>query len=67
MLISDAQQDLRRAYVGGGPGVMVSGVVWLVATFIQSTRGVGAGFTALFLGGMLIYPIAKLACRTVFT
>lgn len=45
---------------------MVSGAVWLVATFIQNTRGVGAGFTALFLGGMLIYPIAKLVCRTVF-
>lgn len=66
MLISEAQQDLRRAYVGGGPGVMTSGVVWLAATWAQHTRGVGAGFAALFFGGMLIFPVAKLLCRAIF-
>jgi hypothetical protein len=66
MLISDAQQDLRRAYVGGGPGVMISGFVWLLAAFIQHNRGVGPGFVSLFLGGMLIFPITKLLCRSVF-
>ena len=29
MLIADAQEDLRRAYLGGGPGVLTSGFVWL--------------------------------------
>lgn len=66
MVISDAQQDLRRAYVGGGPGVIISGVVWLAASFIQSTQGVSAGFAALFFGGMLIFPVSKLLCRAVF-
>ena len=66
MLISDAQLDLTRAYVGGGPGVMISGIVWMGATFIQHTQGIGSGFAALFLGGMLIYPLTKLVCRTVF-
>lgn len=66
MLISDAQRDLGRAYVGGGPGVVISGIIWLAATGIQHAKGVGAGFAALFFGGMLIFPIAKLLCRTAF-
>jgi hypothetical protein len=66
MLISDAQRDLRRAYVGGGPGVMISGLIWLVATVVQLKQGIGAGFTALFFGGMLIFPITKLLCRFLF-
>ena len=66
MLISEAQENLRRAYVGGGPGVAISGVVWLVAAWIQDTHGVGTGFAALFFGGMLIFPVTKLVCRTVF-
>lgn len=66
MGISDAQQDLRRAYVGGGPGVMISGFVWLVAAWIQHTQGVSAGFICLFFGGMLIFPVSKLICRAAF-
>jgi hypothetical protein len=66
MLISDAQQDLRRAYVGGGPGVIISGLVWLVATWTLHNRGVSVGFAALFFGGMLIFPLTKLVCRALF-
>ncbi len=66
MIISDAQKDLRRAYVGGGPGVLISGLIWVVATLVQHNQGVAAGFAALFFGGMAIFPCAKLVCRTVF-
>ena len=66
MRIAEAQHDLRRAYVGGGPGVILSGLVWLVAAAVERAHGVGAGFTALFFGGMLIFPLSKLACRAAF-
>lgn len=66
MIVSDAQHDLRRAYVGGGPGVMISGFVWLVATLVHLGQGVSTGFAALFLGGMLIFPCTKLVCRVIF-
>jgi hypothetical protein len=66
MQVSEAQQDLRQAYVGGGPGVVVSGAIWLAASWIQHSKGVGIGFAALFVGGMLIFPISKLLCRFVF-
>jgi hypothetical protein len=54
-----AQQDIRRAYVHGGPGAMVSGLVWAIATGAIAVRGTGVGFTTLFLGGMAIFPLSK--------
>ena len=66
MIILEAQRDIRRAYVGGGPGVLVSGCVWLAAALAQQWRGIGFGFAVLFLGGMLIFPVATLASRGLF-
>ncbi|MEO9132275.1 MAG: hypothetical protein ABI240_13830 [Sphingomonas sp.] len=66
MVISDAQRDLRRAYVGGGPGVLVSASIWFAAAFVQRAHGVGTGFAVLFLGGMMIFPVSKLLCRIAF-
>lgn len=62
MLIAEAQRDLRRAYVGGGVGVVISGLVWTAAAIVLRDRGVGPGFIALFVGGMLIFPLTKLVC-----
>ncbi len=66
MLVTDAQADLRRAYVGGGPGVLVSSAVWFIAAWVQQTKGIAPGFVALFIGGMAIFPGSKLICRLVF-
>lgn len=63
MTIEEAQADLRRAYVGGGPGAMVSGLVWLAAAGVLMARGVPAAFAALFFGGMLIFPVGLVVCR----
>ncbi|MBO6526230.1 hypothetical protein [Erythrobacter sp.] len=65
MLIVDAQADLRRAYTDGGPGVLISGLVWLAAWFAESRGGIPTGFAVLFFGGMLIYPLALLANRAL--
>lgn len=61
-----AQRELCRAYVGGAPGVFVSGIVWLVAGLIWLRSGVGPAFAALFVGGMLIVPVSLLLERSVF-
>jgi len=66
MIVSDAQRDIRRAYVGGGPGVVTSGAVWLAAALALQWRGTGFGFAVLLLGGMLIFPLSTLACRAIF-
>lgn len=63
MNLMDAQADMRRSYADGGPGVMVSGAVWLIAALVAASRGTGVGFAALFVGGMLIFPIGALIVR----
>lgn len=66
MEIIAAQRDLRRAYVGGGPGVFVSALVWFAAAAVERSQGVGTAFAILFFGGMLIFPLATLAARLLF-
>jgi hypothetical protein len=66
MLISDAQRDIDRAYVGGGPGITFSGLIWLAAAYTQSGHGTGVAFLVLFAGGMAIYPAGLLLSRYVF-
>ena len=66
MHIGEAQGDVRRSFVGGGPGVFVSGLVWCAAAIAEAQRGVGFGFAVLFFGGMLIFPLSLLVARVVF-
>jgi hypothetical protein len=66
MIISEAQRDIRRAYVGGGPGVVVSAIVWLGAGIVQHKSDATHAFAVLFFGGMFIYPISMLASRVLF-
>lgn len=65
MTLEEAQRDIRRAYAGGGPGAIISGLVWLAAAAVVGTSGVKAGFLALFLGGMLIFPLGLLVSRSL--
>jgi hypothetical protein len=66
MTVQEAQADLRRAYVGGGPGVFVSSLVWLSAALVERSRGIELAFAVLFFGGMLIFPLSSLLARQVF-
>lgn len=61
-----AQAELRASYMNGGPGAVVSGVVWLAAAIAATTWGTPTGFVVLFFGGMTIYPIGTLVVRRVF-
>ncbi len=64
--LSSAQQDLARAYAGGAPGVLVSGLVWLIAGAVWKFHGTMAAFAALFVGGMAIHPLGVLIERMAF-
>ena len=66
MTVDEAQSDIRRAYVGGGPGVLVSSLVWFAAGIVERVQGIPTAFAALFLGGMLIFPVSAIAARLVF-
>lgn len=61
--LADAQRDVRRTYVGGFFGQLVSGAVWLVAAAVGTWGSTGAAVATLWLGGMLIFPLTTLALR----
>ena len=65
MEIATAQLEIRRAYLRGGPGAIVSGIVWLVAGVGAAAYGVPIGFAFLFFGGMLIFPVATFILRVL--
>ena len=56
---------MRNAYVGGAPGVLASGVVWVIAGLIWLRLDVPHAFTVLFFGGMLIVPVALFIARVI--
>lgn len=59
MNLDDAQKNMRDAYVGGGPGMLVSGIVWVIAGAVGQFVGVQAAVLTLFFGGMLIVPVSQ--------
>lgn len=60
------QADLRRAYLGGGLGAVVSGLVWLTAAVTATVAGTATGYAALFFGGFLIFPLGTLVEKLLF-
>lgn len=66
MNVREAQRDISRAFIGGGPGVGVSALVWFTAAAVEGSKGVGTAFVVLFFGGMLIFPLATLVSRLLF-
>jgi hypothetical protein len=63
LTIAAAQQDMRTAYLGGAPGLFVSGSVWAIAGVVCLMRSPQAAVWALYIGGALIHPIAGLLTR----
>jgi hypothetical protein len=61
--IAAAQQDMRTAYLGGAPGLFVSGAVWAIAGVVCLLRSPQAAVWALYVGGALIHPVAGLLTR----
>lgn len=66
MEITAAQTELRNAYAHGGPGTLISGLVWLAAATTQLYAGTPTGFAVLFFGGMFIFPATKLVLNLCF-
>lgn len=54
---------MRQVYWRGGPGVLVSGSVWLVAGAVALAGAARQTVLTLFVGGMLIHPLTVLLCK----
>ena len=63
--LSNAQREMSVGHIGGAPGVLMSGMAWLVAGVAWLRYGVDTGFATLFIGGMLIVPGALLIAKVL--
>ena len=61
--IAEAQRDVRRTYLGGFYGQLVSGAIWLAASAVATWGSTGAAVATLWFGGMLIFPLTTLALK----
>lgn len=66
MNLESYQQELRHAYVRGGPGAITSGGVWLAAALTAMYSSITDGFILLFFAGIFIFPVSKLALKLFF-
>lgn len=65
MTLKEMQADLQHSFAGGGPGTIVSGLVWLTAAITTTLQGLSTGYLTLFFGGMIIFPVGTLIVRFV--
>ncbi|MHA7239604.1 DUF7010 family protein [Arthrobacter sp. TMS1-12-1] len=63
MLIAVAQEDVRRVYRRGSVGQLVTALVWAAAVIVASQGSLMSAAWALFLGGILIFPLTTLGLR----
>ncbi|MHA7283681.1 DUF7010 family protein [Arthrobacter sp. TMS2-4] len=65
MLIAAAQEDVRRVYRRGSVGQLVTALVWGVSSIVASQDSMITAAWALFLGGMLIFPLTTLGLKVL--
>jgi hypothetical protein len=63
--IADAQREMRFAHYGGAPGMLTSAAVWLIAGIVSIVMSPDRAVWALFIGGVLIYPISVLLTKAI--
>jgi hypothetical protein len=63
LTVAGAQKDMRTAYLGGAPGLFVSGTVWTIAGLVCLWKSPHDAVWALYAGGVLIHPVSSLLTR----
>jgi hypothetical protein len=63
MTITEAQREVRREFLGGFFGQLVSGVLWLLSAALAMWRSPRSAIIALIVGGFFIFPVTWLLLR----
>ncbi|MBV1757174.1 MAG: hypothetical protein KMY55_04940 [Dethiosulfatibacter sp.] len=61
--LTEAQREMRSAFLGGFAGQLVSGVIWLLSAVISTISTPTYGMIFLFFGCMSIFPLTQLTLR----
>lgn len=63
MDIARAQEQMRHAYFGGAPGMLVSAIVWAAAAAVDAGGHFTNAVWTLFIGGVAIHPLGLLLAK----
>jgi hypothetical protein len=63
MLISEAQRELRAAFLGGFVGQLASGVIWALSAALAAFVSPQAGMASLFFVSMALFPLTQAILR----
>lgn len=65
MDIKEAQSDMQKAYYNGAPGILASGLIWILAGIIALKHTQQFSVLFFFLGGMVIHPIGIILSKAL--
>ena len=65
MLVSEAQREVRMTFLGGFPGQVVSGSLWLLSAALGTWGTTRLAILVLVVGGMFIFPLTMLLLRAM--
>ena len=65
MQVSEAQRELRLTFLGGFPGQVVSGGLWLLSAGFGTWGSSRQAIVVLAAGGALIFPLTMLLLRAM--
>lgn len=57
--LAEFQEDMRRGYLWGAPGIMTSGLVWLAAGLVAYLDHPRNAIWTLFVGAAFIVPVSN--------
>jgi hypothetical protein len=63
LTFTQAQADMRSGYFDGAPGILVSGLVWLVAGLVAVLATERIAALTLLFGGAVIHPLSVLLAK----
>lgn len=63
MDVAEAQRQVRTTYMGGFPGHLVIGTLWLFSAGLTTWVSLPVGGAVLVIGGFFIYPLIQLVLR----
>jgi hypothetical protein len=65
MQVSDAQREVRTVFLGGFPGQLVSGTLWLISAVLGTWGSHRNAIVFLVVAGVFIFPLAQLLLRAM--
>jgi hypothetical protein len=65
MMVREAQREMRRWFLGGFAGQLVSGALWLISSACATWSGRRTAMLVLVVGGFFIFPLTQLVLRAM--